>query len=216
MPSGPLYKPNDAHLNTIKTGIELGVPLDKIGRRIGLTKKMMYSHYGDVIRSYELKAGVKPFEPTEEQRQIVTMAAAVGQTHESIARLIGIGKGTLQDHFSEELALGIDQANLKVGGNMFKMATGNPESKSTVTAAIWWTKARMGWKDTSRVENTGADGGPIENRHRVMVMLPDNGRGDTSDDVRPPHQQLLPAPEVKVVENGIRGDEEDFTFSEGD
>ena len=31
-----------------------------------------------------------------------------------------------------------------------------------VTAQIWWTKGRMGWKEKTVSEVTGKDGGPIE------------------------------------------------------
>jgi hypothetical protein len=57
------------------------------------------------------------------------------------------------------------------------MTTGDPVLKSTVTAAIWWSKARMDWKDTSRTETTGSDGGPIQTESQVII-LPDNGRSD--------------------------------------
>jgi hypothetical protein len=38
--------------------------------------------------------------------------------------------------------------------------------------------------DSQRIEHTGADGGPIEQRvEQVVVYLPDNGRGDREPDV---------------------------------
>jgi hypothetical protein len=36
-----------------------------------------------------------------------------------------------------------------------------------MTAAIWWTKCRMGWKETIREEHTGPDGKPIETVHVI-------------------------------------------------
>jgi hypothetical protein len=52
----------------------------------------------------------------------------------------------------------------------------------------------MRWKDTSRVENTGADGGPIRNQSSVAVYLPDNGRGDCNLPIVPEPKWLKDPP----------------------
>jgi hypothetical protein len=36
-----------------------------------------------------------------------------------------------------------------------------------MTAAIWWTKCRMAWKETVRSEHTGADGGPVRSEQKL-------------------------------------------------
>jgi hypothetical protein len=90
------------------------------------------------------------------------------------------------------------EANSKVAGNLLLMATGPRDLKTTVTAAIWWTKAKMGWKDTSRIENTGPDGGPLQVEHQVVVVLPSNDRDPIIDvdasDIRDDAPEL-PAPD---------------------
>ena len=106
--------------------------------------------------------------------------AGWGLPHEGIAAAIELSKGSLQTHFREELRRGRIQASLKVFANLFNIATGPTDRMTTVRAAIWWTKAMMGWRETRRVENTGKDGGPIRTKrqHGIVVILPDNGRGD--------------------------------------
>ena len=51
------------------------------------------------------------------------------------------------------------KANAKVAENLFRKATG--EGREAVTAAIFWLKARAGWKETSVKELTGKDEHPL-------------------------------------------------------
>jgi hypothetical protein len=44
--------------------------------------------------------------------------------------------------FRRELDVGATKANAKVAESLFKQAT-----NGNVTAQIWWTKCRMGWKE---------------------------------------------------------------------
>lgn len=135
-------------------------------------------HFGDVIESACLEPGRKPHVPSSQTRKVVKMMAAIGVPKEDMAAHLSILVTTLDEHYAEEIRLGSVSANTAVAGNLFKMATGSPDIKTTVIAAIWWSKARMGWKETTRSENTGPNGGPIQHQHAVMVYLPDNGRGD--------------------------------------
>jgi hypothetical protein len=77
--------------------------------------------------------------PTEEQRRLVKSMAAVGISHEDIARKLRIrSPKTLRKHFREELHLGMIDADYMVGKTPFEMATGGEE----VAATIFWTKVR--------------------------------------------------------------------------
>jgi hypothetical protein len=152
------------------------VPVWKIAKRLQVDENTIRRHYADVLAEYEAKPGRPEFQPTDHQRNQVKMMAAIGTPHADIADFLDIAESTLDKHFADELRLGAIGANLQVAGNLYKMATGSAELKTTVTAAIWWSKARMNWKDTSRVENTGADGGPIQSEQQYVVVLPDNGR----------------------------------------
>jgi len=111
------------------------------------------------IRSNKMAQGIK-FKPTKEERKQVEAMAGYGVPHEQIAVLIGedgIDADTLKKHFRKELAQGKAKANARVGQTLFQKATAGD-----TTAAIWWSKTQMGWKDTQTHEISGVDGGAIK------------------------------------------------------
>jgi len=111
----------------------------------------------------------KKLVPTDEERKQVEAMSGYGVPFASIAALIrgGIDEDTLNKHFGKELAQGKARAMAKVGQSLFQKATSGEDT----TAAIWYTKTQMGWKDTSRVEHTGTDGAPIQ--HAIEVTFRD-------------------------------------------
>ena len=98
--------------------------------------------------------------PTQKDREIVSFASAIGTPQATIGRLIGISEHTLREHYRDELDLGMARANISVGRNLYRIATG--DSPQAAPAGMFWMKTRAGWKETVRQENTGPDGGPIE------------------------------------------------------
>jgi len=102
--------------------------------------------------------GRPTFVPTSEQRKQVEMMTGFGMPQEAIATLItnpSTGKpieaDTLRKHFGDELRRGVAKANSLVGQSLFMQATGGGDwTKAIPTAAIWWSKCRMGWKETIR------------------------------------------------------------------
>ncbi len=83
------------------------------------------------------------FEPTDEQRRTVRAMAGFGVPHEDIATLLEIDAKTLRKHFRRELDRGSIEATAKVAQTLFAMAT----SGQNVAAAIFWMKARAGWRE---------------------------------------------------------------------
>src|SRR5215467_3361241 len=59
---------------------------------------------------------------------------------------------TLAEAFRAELDRGMALADYAVGNALYERAVGG-----NVTAQIWWTKARMGWKETQVIENKTTD-----------------------------------------------------------
>ena len=82
---------------------------------------------------------------------MVMRAAGLGFNQDKIAAIIGISKPTLERHFREELDRGMALADYAVGNALYERAVGG-----NVTAQIWWTKARMGWKETQVIEDKTA------------------------------------------------------------
>lgn len=116
--------------------------------------------------------GRPPFQPTEEQRRIVNVMAAGGFQQVAIAHALGISDNTLRKYFAEELEVGGAKAHATVVANLYKQAT-KDDPRST-PAAIFWTKTRLGWKDTSQVELSGQNGEPIKHSFTVRFVKPSN------------------------------------------
>ena len=94
--------------------------------------------------------GRKPHVPTDEQRNTARLLSGIGLPQDDIAVMLGISKPTLHKHYREELDKGLAEANAKIAQTLFKQATGG-----NVAAAIFWAKARMGWREKQEVEHTG-------------------------------------------------------------
>src|SRR5450631_2365525 len=97
------------------------------------------------------------FEPTDEQRRTVKAMSGFGVPQPDIATHIGIDPKTLRKWFRDELDRGSIEATTKVAQSLFRMAT----EGNNVAAAIFWMKARAGWREKQQVELSGPDGGPV-------------------------------------------------------
>ena len=90
--------------------------------------------------------------PTDEERKLVESMSGYGVPISHISALVrdGIDDDTLTKHFRKELTQGKAKANAKVGQTLFQKAT-----SGDTTAAIWWSKTQMNWKETSVQELHG-------------------------------------------------------------
>lgn len=105
------------------------------------------------------KPGRPAHKPTEKERREVLELAGVGIPQLTIAAIVGMSIMTLRKHFAGELQHGTDKANARVGGFLFQKATGQRgDDHGAVTAAIFWLKARAGWKDRQDVIHQNPDG----------------------------------------------------------
>ena len=98
------------------------------------------------------KARMPMFVPTAEQRKLVEGLGGFGMRYDQISTLVinertgkAISGMTLQKHFQTELTAGKAKADAKVAMSLHKKACSDSHP-GAVTACIWWTKARMGWK----------------------------------------------------------------------
>lgn len=96
--------------------------------------------------------GRPPFEPTAEQRVTVKTMASYGIPLDDIARVVinprtgkAISRKTLSRHCKAEIATGATEANVKVAQSLYRQAV-----DGHVTAAIFWCKTRMGWREAPR------------------------------------------------------------------
>ena len=91
-----------------------------------------------------------PYSATEENRRLVKAMAGYGVPHEGIATLLEIDPKTLRRHYRKELDRGSVEATAKVAQSLFQMAT----VEKSVAAAIFWMKARAGWREKHDVQVT--------------------------------------------------------------
>ena len=101
----------------------------------------------------------RPFVPTAEQRRSVEAMSGFGVPQKDIAIILDIDVKTLCLKLRREIDLGMAKANAKVGQSLFQMAT-----TGNIAAAIFWTKARMGWREVVKIENehSGSGGKPLQ------------------------------------------------------
>jgi hypothetical protein len=108
-------------------------------------------------------------EPTDKTRSEVSALASFGVPQEDIAAYIGISKPTLAKHYADELSFSSIKANAQVGKYLFSLASGQAIKSGAThgdcrTAAIFWSKTRMGWRETNNLDVTtnGKDIMPTE------------------------------------------------------
>lgn len=93
------------------------------------------------------------YQASEEHRRQVMTLAGFGIPQQEIARLIDISDRTLRTHYRRELDTGATEANVRVAQSLYNMAVRD----KIPAAAIWWTKARMGWREPPRDVIVGGD-----------------------------------------------------------
>lgn len=92
--------------------------------------------------------GVK-HEPTDANRQKVSSMAAIGIPQEDIARVLDIDDETLRQYYRDELDKASIIANSQIGGQLYKKAM-----SGDTASIIFWCKTRMGWKESSSVNQS--------------------------------------------------------------
>lgn len=110
------------------------------------------------------------YSPTDKDRATVQTMAAYGIPQADIAAVLGCDEKTLRKHFRQELDTAATQANARVAQTLFRIAT-DPSHKSCAASAMFWAKTRMGWRETTHVEMTGRDSGPIQHEATVSDDL---------------------------------------------
>ncbi|MDB9704591.1 hypothetical protein OAA86_11030 [Rhodospirillales bacterium] len=115
-------------------------------------------------------AGRKPYTPNQKDRDIIAMMTASGIPQVNIGRCIGIDVKTMKKYYKTVMECSGDMANAKVAQSLFNQAI-----NGNTSAAIWWTKSRMGWKEKrDQNVNVATSDDPVkriqEGRDRVAKM----------------------------------------------
>jgi len=109
--------------------------------------------------------------------------AGYGVPQALIARVLNMSALTLVKYYKEELETAHIRANTAVAQSLFRKATG--DGPQSVTAAIFWAKTRMGWKEpASEYENDAAVGKKA--RQAILAQRAAHDRdGDWGSDLAP-------------------------------
>jgi hypothetical protein len=125
------------------------------------------------------------YQPTDKDRNLVKTLSGIGLPQHDICAILNITKPTLHKFYRVEIDLGLAEANAKIAKTLFDMATGG-----NVGAAIFWAKARMGWREKhyDDIPSEEADFGKKEMRKRDAR---DAGKDtEWGDDLRPPAESM--------------------------
>lgn len=185
--------------------------IPKICESLDMSEMTLYRHYNHIIKKFDRTAGRKAHEPTDETRAKVKLYTAAGIPVIDMAKMLDISPNMLRSHYERELEVGELEAHARVAANIIRMATGPVDQRNTAIMAQFYAKTRMKWVEVSRVEQTGADGGPIQTEQQVVVILPDNGRGTTTIDgmVAAANDLSLPSPDSPAEDLEDPGGEDD-------
>ena len=98
------------------------------------------------------------FRPSTQQSREVAVMTALGLTPKEIGMVLNIEEKVLQYYYFKELNTSHKLANLMVARKALEMAMSGRFPDMTK----FWLKSQAKWKETSAVELTGKDGGPVE------------------------------------------------------
>ncbi|MEO3475935.1 hypothetical protein AAFN86_29085 [Roseomonas sp. CAU 1739] len=80
---------------------------------------------------------------TDDQRRMARVMAGMGVARRQIAKYLRMDEAALATRLGDDLEQAEVEANTKVAKALFTMAT----QKNNVAAAIFWMKARAGWRE---------------------------------------------------------------------
>jgi hypothetical protein len=97
--------------------------------------------------------------PAQKDRDLVRTLSGIGVPQNDICILVGVTKPTLHKHFREDLDRGMAEANAKVAKTLYERAI-----SGDLGAAIFWAKARMGWREKQEIE--------VKHEHSYVIRAP--------------------------------------------
>lgn len=116
-----------------------------------------------------------PHQPTDQTRKTVRAMAGYGVPHEGIAAVIGIDAKTLRKWYRHELDTATVEANAKIAESLFKQAI-----DGNTSAAIFWLKARAGWREKQEIDVRVDDVSKLSNEDLIKRAAAILGGVDSS------------------------------------
>ena len=120
------------------------------------------------------KRGPQPILPTDEQRRLVRAYSGYGIPQRDIALLIGKSIDWLDKHCRAELDVGLAEVHAKVGRTLVAKALAGDTA-----CLIFYAKSQMGYREVSKFEHSGTNGGPIRTIDLTRLL-----EGKSEDELR--------------------------------
>jgi len=126
------------------------------------TKRRLDQLYQQQLADAGLKMSVDKgspgFNPSVQQSREVQVMAALGLEPNEIALVLNVDEKILKKFYKRELSVSGKISNMVVARKALEMAASGRFPDMTK----FWLKSRAKWKETSGLEITGKDGGPVE------------------------------------------------------
>jgi transposase len=102
------HRPTEAQRSAVKRLVLEGISQVKIAASIGVAKSTLQRYYAEELKACDRPEGRPGWNPSNDDRETVTILICAGFKQDSIARRFGISVDTLQIHCSEEITNGYD------------------------------------------------------------------------------------------------------------
>ncbi|RLC81746.1 MAG: hypothetical protein DRI61_03455 [Chloroflexi bacterium] len=98
------------------------------------------------------KEGTYTREFTDHERKLVILANIAGVKKHLIAKALKCSVKTYEEELADEIEVAGVEQDINVVNGLYK----NAVHHNNVVAQIYWTKARMGWAETTEVRHSGS------------------------------------------------------------
>ena len=147
MPTGKPYQVNQLDRGTLELLLERKLSLKQIAQTIRVSIPTLRKTLSRSHRGYRFAAWSQDVRTHRQQRELVTKLASVAQSHDVIAKCIGLSKASVQTHFKDELELGaLGRQHEGRQKPLRWLATGPIESKNHGHRGDLVDEGRMGWR----------------------------------------------------------------------
>jgi hypothetical protein len=99
------------------------------------------------------KGGRPPHKPSKMNRKFVKTMLGAGLKQSQVCAMLEISEPTFRKHYNREIETAEAEVHALVGQSLVFNAIGGPEkdwTKANMSAAIFYAKTRMGWKEASQ------------------------------------------------------------------
>jgi len=134
----PAFCPTQAQRDQVIEWIAAKVPIEGMARRLGLAPKTFRKHFAAQLgiappvgedlfvepTGPDPRPKVEGYRPTSDVRQLVEILVGADISKHEIARKIGISVEMLEQHFADELDMGIAKCGGDVIVQLYRSATG--------------------------------------------------------------------------------------------